>query len=147
MAPRYEDWFRQAKRDLDHARQALDSGYYEWACFAAQQSAEKGVKALFLRMNRAAWGHSVAALLQQLPAPWDAEQPLVDAGKDLDRHYVPPRYPNSFPQGAPYDYYTRPEAERAVSHTELILAFCERLLAEPGPDQDPSARSDRAPGP
>lgn len=147
MAPRYEDWFRQAKRDLDHARQALDGGYHEWACFAAQQSAEKAAKALFLRINRTAWGHSVAALLQQLPPPWQADQLLVDAGKDLDRHYVPPRYPNSFPQGAPYDYYTRAEAERAVSHTELILAFCERLLAEPGPDQERSEEGGRTPGP
>ncbi|NTW21878.1 MAG: HEPN domain-containing protein, partial [Nostocales cyanobacterium W4_Combined_metabat2_030] len=42
-------WLRQAKRDLDHARLALSGGNYEWACFAAQQSAEKAVKALFLK--------------------------------------------------------------------------------------------------
>jgi len=147
VAPRYQDWFRQAKRDLDLARQALDGGYYEWACFAAQQSAEKGVRALFLRINRTAWGHSVTALLQQLPPPWEADESLVDAAKHLDSHYVPPRYPNSFPQGAPYDYYTQSQAERAISHSELILAFCERLLAERGASEERSSEGGTAPGP
>jgi len=59
MPARYDDWMRQAKRDLEHARHALENAEYEWASFAAQQSAEKAVKALFLRANRSAWGHSV----------------------------------------------------------------------------------------
>jgi HEPN domain-containing protein len=74
MPARYEDWLRQAKRDLEHAQRALDDGDYEWACFAAQQSAEKAVKALFLKANGDAWGHSVSALLQQLPKPWQADE-------------------------------------------------------------------------
>jgi HEPN domain-containing protein len=136
MPARSEDWLRQAQRDVEHARRSLEGGDYEWACFAAQQSAEKAVKALFLKANRTAWGHSVAALLQVLPDPWQAGEALVDAGKELDKHYIPPRYPNSHPQGAPYDYYTRGEAERAIAHTTKILAFCERLLAEPGAGAD-----------
>lgn len=132
MPARYRDWLRQAKRDLEHAKRSLKSDDYEWACFAAQQSAEKGVKALFLRANRSAWGHSVGALLQQLPAPWQAGESLVNAGKELDKHYIPSRYPNSHPQGAPYDNYTQAEAERAIGHTAHILGFCERLLVESG---------------
>jgi HEPN domain-containing protein len=126
---RYQDWLRQAKRDLAHAERSVEDGDFEWACFAAQQSAEKGVKSLFLRMAHAAWGHSVAGLLQELPEPWQADSDIIDAGKELDKHYIPPRYPNSYPQGAPYDYYTRAEAERAIHHTSAILSFCERVLA------------------
>ncbi len=40
------DWFRQAELDLATARDAHSSGHHEWACFAAQQAAEKAVKAL-----------------------------------------------------------------------------------------------------
>jgi HEPN domain-containing protein len=47
MPRRYEDWFRQAQRDINHARNALEDGDYDWACFAAQQAAEKAVEALF----------------------------------------------------------------------------------------------------
>jgi HEPN domain-containing protein len=130
VTARYQDWLRQARRDLAHARRARDGGDYEWACFAAQQSAEKAVKAVFMRVNQVAWGHSVAALLQALPEPWQVDDAILDAGKELDKHYIPPRYPNSHPQGAPYDYYTASEAERAIEHTTAIIAFCERLLAE-----------------
>lgn len=131
MPARYQDWMRQAQRDLNHAKRSLESGDYEWACFSAQQSAEKAVKALFLKANQNAWGHSVAALLQQLPPSWQADAALLDAAKELDRHYIPPRYPDSHPQGAPYEYYTRADAERAIAHTTKILTFCADLLARP----------------
>ncbi len=38
MANRYADWLRQAEADLRHARNALEDGDHEWACFAAQQA-------------------------------------------------------------------------------------------------------------
>ena len=67
MATREEDWLRQAKRDLEHARRALEDGDYEWSCFAAQQAAEKAVKALYQKLGADAWGHSVSMLLSNLP--------------------------------------------------------------------------------
>jgi len=45
---RWSDWWEQAQRDLAHARHALVDGDYEWAAFAAQQTAEKGVKAVII---------------------------------------------------------------------------------------------------
>ena len=47
MPSRADDWFRQAPRDLAHARDTFEDGVYEWAAFAAQQAAEKAVKALY----------------------------------------------------------------------------------------------------
>jgi len=47
MATRHQDWLWQARRDVEHARASLDGQFYEWACFAAQQGAEKALKALF----------------------------------------------------------------------------------------------------
>ena len=48
MTDRSQDWLAQAERDLDQARASRNDGRHEWACFAAQQSAEKAVKALHL---------------------------------------------------------------------------------------------------
>ena len=31
---------------MEHARRSVDIGDYNWACFAAQQAAEKALKAL-----------------------------------------------------------------------------------------------------
>lgn len=60
MASRAADWFNQALRDLEQAEQSRKSAHHEWACFAAQQAAEKAVKALHLHRGQEAWGHVVA---------------------------------------------------------------------------------------
>ena len=60
VASRHGDWLKQGERDLAHARRSLEQGDYEWACFAAQQGAEKAVEAVFQKAGGMAWGHSVA---------------------------------------------------------------------------------------
>ena len=67
MADRARDWLAQAERDLEQAEDSRAAGRHEWACFAAQQGAEKAVKALHLHLGQEAWGHVVARLLQELP--------------------------------------------------------------------------------
>ena len=47
MADRSGDWMRQAEGDLEHAGLSACEGDYEWACFAAQQAAEKAIKAVY----------------------------------------------------------------------------------------------------
>lgn len=130
MSSRHKDWLNQAKRDLRHAKNAHDDKDYEWACFAAQQAAEKAVKALYQKLGADAWGHSVYALLENLPGEFE---PLIielkENAKELDKHYIPPRYPNSYAQGAPYEYYTKREAERAIEHATQIISFCEDKIS------------------
>ncbi len=67
MANRERDWFNQAVRDLEQAEDSRQAERHEWACFAAEQSAEKSVKALHLHLGQEARGHVVAKLLQELP--------------------------------------------------------------------------------
>lgn len=129
MPARAEDWHHQALRDLEHVRSSLDSAHYDWACFAAQQAAEKGLKALYQALGAEARGHSVLGLLQNLPQGLDPSPALVEAAKQLDKHYIPARYPNAYPQGAPYEYYTRAEAQHALDNAQLLLQFCQHHLA------------------
>ena len=95
MASRHSDWFRQGERDLAHARRSLEQQDYEWSCFAAQQGAEKALKAVFQWAGGASWGHSVAALIESLPDEMQPAADLLDAAKELDKHYIPSRYPDS----------------------------------------------------
>ena len=134
MASRHQDWFNQGKRDAELARWCIEGGHYEWACFAAQQAAEKVLKAVFQKLGGEAWGHSVTDLLKALPDFYAVEAELLDAARELDRHYIPARYPNSHPAGAPFEHYMQGEAVRAVSNAESIIVFCEGVLAEPGGD-------------
>ncbi len=129
MATRHEDWMNQAKRDFQHAKISLEVENYEWCCFAAQQSAEKAVKALFQKLAADAWGCSVTMLLANLPESVRPAMELIEKAKELDRHYITSRYPNSHPTGAPFQYYTKAEAERSVQYADEIIRFCENKIS------------------
>ncbi len=127
MAQRAHDWFRQAERDLEQARDSKGAERHEWACFAAHQSAEKAVKALHLSRHVEIWGHVVARLLRELdPAPPDD---LVEKGRVLDAYYIPTRYPNSHPEGAPLDHYGKLQSEEAIRYAEEILEYVRSEMA------------------
>ena len=126
---RSADRIEQARGDLEHARHDISGAYFEWACFSAQQAAEKAVKAVFQKLGSEAWGHSVADLLQELENSQTVPQSLRDAAQELDKAYIPARYPNAHPTGSPRTRYTRTEAERMLAHAKRILKFCEGLLS------------------
>jgi HEPN domain-containing protein len=124
MAERSKDWLRQAEADLHLARGARDLGHHEWAAFAAHQAAEKAIKAVFQKLHLDAWGHALGLLVGSLPEPARLPAELVDRAKELDKHYIPSRYPSGFERGAPMDFYTRHEAERAIENAEAIIGHC-----------------------
>jgi HEPN domain-containing protein len=105
----------------------MGEGRHEWACFAAHQSAEKAVKALHLAQGQEAWGHVVARLLHELPI--SLPQELVDKAKVLDNFYVPARYPNGHPEGAPFEHYGPLQSEEAIRYAGEILEFVRARLA------------------
>lgn len=127
---RSRDWMDQAMGDLEHARSDRERGFYDWACFSAQQAAEKAVKAVFQKMGAEAWGHSVADLLQELGRYHPAASALIDGALELDKAYIPTRYPNAHPSGSPRTRYTEREAARLIGYAEEIVEFCTRLLSQ-----------------
>jgi len=131
MASRHLDWLRQAEADLRHARNALSSGDYEWSCFAAHQAGEKALKAIFQKLGMDAWGHTLTALIGNLPTPIRPADELITCAKVLDKHYIPTRYPNGFESGAPTDFYTPQEAEQAIGCAETLIAFCRDQVGGP----------------
>lgn len=127
MPNRAPDWLAQARRDLEQAEASRRDGRHEWACFAAHQCAEKAVKALHLHRGQEAWGHVVARLLTELPAPPGVE--LVDRARVLDAGYVPTRYPNGHPEGAPFRHYGDLQSREAIQHARAILDFVTAQMA------------------
>lgn len=127
MPSRSTDWFAQAERDLEQASASRDQNRHEWACFAAQQAAEKAVKALHLWHAQEAWGHMVARLLSELPMPVPEE--FIDRGRVLDNFYVGTRYPDAHPEGAPFDHYGKLQSAEAIAHASAILEFVRSQMA------------------
>ena len=125
---RWKDWRDQAERDVRHAQHAVEDGDYEWSAFAAQQAAEKALKALIMTRGGEPWGHSIIELVEALPKDLTVPPDLIEAASHLDKHYIPARYPNGFASGYPGKLYTRGEAEGAIADAEKILEFCRRRL-------------------
>jgi HEPN domain-containing protein len=128
VSDRSHDWFTQAIRDLEQARASQRDGRHEWACFAAEQAAEKAVKALHLALGQEAWGHTIAKLLSELPLT--VEPLLVEKGRVLDNLYVPTRYANGHPEGAPFEHYGPLQSDEAIRHASEIVEFVRARLAD-----------------
>lgn len=129
MPERSADWWQQAQRDLQNARWEMEGGFYEWACFVAQQGAEKALKAVYHRLGGEAWGHTLVHLLEGLREKVSVPPAVQECGRLLDRFYIPTRYPNAWEQGAPSAFYSKEDAARAIACAEEILRFCNSLLA------------------
>lgn len=130
---------RQAKRDLQHARNDLHGGYFEWACFSAHQAGEKAVKALFQHLHGEARGHSITGLLKALARRAAIPKELQGAGLRLDRLYIPTRHANSFASGAPADYLDEKDARETIGDAVAIVDFCEGRIPGSGEDGQETA--------
>jgi HEPN domain-containing protein len=115
----YLRWVEMARRTLRSAERDLDGGDYK-----AHQAAEYAVKGLLHGMGFGPQCHSISALLAKLPKEFDVVE-MLDAAKLLDKYYVPTRYPNARSEGVPADYYTRAEAEQALTHAGNLVKWVE----------------------
>ncbi len=127
MPNRARDWLNQALRDLEQAEGSQRAGHHERACFAAQQAWGKAVKAQHLHLGQEAWGHVIAKPLRELPI--SAPEDLIEKARTLDSFYIPPRYPNSHPEGAPFEHYGPLQSEEAITYAREILAFVRAQMA------------------
>lgn len=125
-----KNWFIQALYDFGAARSNFKDTYYAQACFWAQQSGEKSVKAiLYAEGERVVIGHSVRELVLKIKNCNVAEEILV-AGTELDKFYVPSRYPNALPGGYPSEFYDESSARFAIKMALKILRFVKSCLEE-----------------
>lgn len=129
MVNRAPDWFKQALRDLEQAEDSRRMHRHEWACFAAHQAAEKAVKALHLHLGQEARGHVVARLLRDLPETTMVDAALVDRARVLDGYYIPTRYPNGHPEGAPFEHYGELQSKEALAYAREIVEFVHAKMA------------------
>ena len=124
------DWLTQARQDISSAENTMASGSYEWACFIAQQGAEKAVNALYQKLQVVPYGHDVAELLRALINRVLIPDEVMADARALDRYYNHRRYPDKYSEAAPGDHFTMHDANEAIGCGKRILQFCE---SESGP--------------
>jgi len=126
---RYTDWLEEAVDDYESAKDLMKLGRYGKACFFAQQASEKALKALMIKRVRAHVDiHSVAEILRRLKKAVEVPDELIAVGERLDRYYIPTRYPNAWPYGAPHRHYSEEDARVAVEHAGRVLEFVRKEI-------------------
>lgn len=121
MVSRYRDWLRQFERNMTSALVNYREGLHEEACYESHQAAEKALKGLLNYLHKERRGHSLLflALEAGLEIPEEVRQCLLN----LDKYYIPSRYPIVYDEGAPQDYYTKSDAEECISCTRRIIEW------------------------
>jgi len=83
-------WLEQAEHNLQVANNNLKAGFYSDTCFMSEQTAQVALKAFIIYHGRRyIWEHSIQELAR-IAFGYDEEfKELVEAGKILDRYYIP----------------------------------------------------------
>ena len=115
---------RQAGYDLESARLMMREGFYSQVCFMSQQVAEKTLKALaYYRGDSDVGGHTLRALLSSLELSYPELSRFYEVTETLESYYIPTRYPDALPGGAPFEVYLYEDAEEALYNAERIYDF------------------------
>ena len=72
----------------------------------------------------------VAELLSELPKELSVPATLVEKAKVLDNFYMPTRYANGHPSGAPFEHYGKLQSEEAITYASEIIEFARAAMAE-----------------
>ncbi len=126
-------WFKQAQHDGRVAQRHVREGDYSDACFMAEQTAQKALKAyLYGQGARSLPEHSVAKLAEQAQQHDATFRALIALGNVLDQYYIPTRYPDAIADPAiPFETYTQTQAEEAIRLAEQILTTVQQQLGSP----------------
>jgi HEPN domain-containing protein len=129
----FRRWRREAQRTFESARHQADGGFYNWACFAAEQAAQLAVKGFLHGLGRGPWGHDLVGLVRSLAdAGADVPDDVGAAALRLSRHYIPARYPDTHASGAAADRYGAADADQALGDAELVLELIDSRWAALG---------------
>ncbi len=127
-------WFLQAEDDYRFVQWALSEKiFFDKACFIAQQSGEKALKAcLYALGNRRVIGHSLHEMAKELSDADSRFQGIAQEAKRLDRFYISTRYPNGLPGGSPFEIYDESDLRNTHQDVSKVIAVCRGFLEEQG---------------
>ncbi len=128
---RYKDWLDEAIDDYEAAKDLARLGRHSKACFFCHQAGEKALKALMIKkLGVYDTIHSVGELLRRIGELIKVPEELIKAGERLDRFYIPTRYPNAWPSGAPHTHYDQEDSQIALECAKRVMEFVKRAIEE-----------------
>lgn len=123
------NWFTQARSEFEDAIELEKRKRFYIALFLYQQSSEKALKVfLFFKGEEELFAHSVKDLLD-IAIAYDKDFEKIKHAKDLDRYYIPTRYPDGLAGNVPAEFFDNPEeCERAQQLARNIVEFVEKNI-------------------
>jgi len=117
------NWLEQAKSDLKAAQNSMQSKNFDWACFQAQQAAEKSLKALYIREYQELRKiHDVVLLAKKLACPSE----ILHACVALSKIYIEARYPDAVQ--IPAKKFSASEAAECIQNSGVVLQWVTKKL-------------------
>ena len=118
-------WLSKAKEDLKWTQANLKEKIFYGACFTAQQSAEKTLKAYLLFQGKSLRKiHDLGAIVEECKKFDRSFEKLKEAAATLTDYYLEPRYPDI----GEFMEYSQTQAEEALKLAEKIIKFVEKKL-------------------
>lgn len=101
-------------------------------CFLSHQAATKSIKALLYSIGLRPFSYSLKDLVKEIEKNKDKINiniPLEFA-TELDKHYIPTRYPDVFVSGIPHEYYSKKNANDCLKWSKKILGLTQKFLKD-----------------
>jgi HEPN domain-containing protein len=123
-------WLKEGKADLRHAGRSLEIGDYNWACFAAQQAAEKALTSYILHVEgEFVRGNDLLALHRRAAKAGGITLKEASLSR-LSVYSTVARYPNAGME-RPSIGITKEQSEEAVATAEGVIFEVEKALGDP----------------
>jgi len=112
-------WIEKAKRDLEAAKNSLNSKDYEWSSFQAQQAVEKALKALYIKKYKKLIRiHDLVLLAKKIDSPNE----IIVLCSKINPSYVDTRYPDVSKD------YTKDDAKKILKLSIEVIEWTEKNL-------------------
>lgn len=121
-----EWWLKQAAHDLEMAKSNRQNGFHDGCALMCQQSAEKYLKALYIKVNVKT--QPKVHQCDQLAFMLSASPGIVTATKLLETDYMKSRYPDAA-QGVPYELFNDAGSQRRIQAAEEVQQWVLQQLS------------------
>ena len=124
-----QTWLKQARRNLGACNVMLENEYFEGVCFHSQQAAARSLMSvIFLGGGRRIDSPSCIRLMGQLKKRHPSLSPFKESAGLLDQVYTSSRYPDDELEVAPYELFSRSQAEDLLARSTKIVEEAARII-------------------
>jgi HEPN domain-containing protein len=122
-------WLRQAEHNFAYADWNAQGKVWIVACFLCQQAGELALKSMLIRQGERVRIHLLTHLVERLARYYPEIRRLESPARQLDRYYMPTRYPDAVPIGLPTDFFNEGDFKTAHAAAAEVLSLARQALA------------------